>query len=173
MLIGSGWAEKDHVLLPGDEVQGGEVGDQVAFQSAGVVEVELLQALAGREPGGPDSALSAVGVAGGDLTLQAGRQVFLMGPGLGPSPLGEPGRRIAQRGRFQRSGQKDQLAGQARLAVTDFVADSSPVMPAAFKAPNVAGCSSPAVVFASRRSSLSASVNSTECGVHGRYTADS
>ena len=30
-----------HVLFAGDEVQGGEVGDQVAFQAACVVEVEL------------------------------------------------------------------------------------------------------------------------------------
>jgi hypothetical protein len=60
-FAGAGWAEEDHVLLGGDEVQRGEVGDQVAFQAAGVVEVELLDAFAGREPGGPDSALAAVG----------------------------------------------------------------------------------------------------------------
>jgi hypothetical protein len=46
------------------------VGDQVAFQAAGVVEVELLDAFAGREPGGPDPTLAAVGVPRGDLALQ-------------------------------------------------------------------------------------------------------
>jgi hypothetical protein len=34
-----------------------------------VVEVELLQRLAGREAGGADAALPAVGLAGGDLAL--------------------------------------------------------------------------------------------------------
>jgi len=56
------------------------VGDQVAFQSAGMIEVELLDAFAGREPGSPDPAFAAVGVSCGNLALQAGRQVFLMAP---------------------------------------------------------------------------------------------
>src|SRR3954454_6989143 len=51
-LAGARWAEEDHVLAGGDEVQGVQVGDEVAAQSAGVVEVDLLQGLAGREPGG-------------------------------------------------------------------------------------------------------------------------
>ena len=119
-LAGAGWAEKDHVLLTGDEVEGAEVGDQVTFQAAGVVEVELLDALAGREPGGADSFLSAVGVAGGDLALQAGSQILLMGPGFGAGPLGEPGRRVAQRGRFQRSGQEHQLTGQVTVGCHRF-----------------------------------------------------
>jgi hypothetical protein len=45
------------------------VGDGVAFESAGVVEVEFLDALAGREPRRTDPALAAVGVTGGDLAL--------------------------------------------------------------------------------------------------------
>ena len=44
--------------------QGAEVGDQVTSQAAGVVEVEVLQRCVGREPGGFDPALAAVGVAG-------------------------------------------------------------------------------------------------------------
>ena len=71
-LAGAGWAEEHHVVLGGDEVQGAEVRDQVTFEAAGVVEVELLEALAGREPGGADAALPAVGLPGGDLALQAG-----------------------------------------------------------------------------------------------------
>ena len=47
-------------------------------------------ALAGREPGGADAALAAVGLAGGDLALQAGGEELLVGPGLGPGPLGQP-----------------------------------------------------------------------------------
>jgi hypothetical protein len=49
------------------------------FEAAGVVEVELFQALAGREPRCADAALAAVGaagVAGGDLPLQAGDEVL-------------------------------------------------------------------------------------------------
>jgi hypothetical protein len=49
------------------------MGDQVAFQSAGVVEVELLNAFAGREAGSTDSVLAAVGISCGDFALQAGR----------------------------------------------------------------------------------------------------
>ena len=76
--------------------------DLVSFQAAGVVEVELLDAFAGREPGGPDSAFAAVRIPGCDLALQAGRQVFLMAPRFGSGPLGEPARRLPQSGRLQR-----------------------------------------------------------------------
>ncbi len=50
-LAGAGWAEEHHVLLRDDEVQGAQVGEGVAFEAVGVVEVELLEALAGRVPG--------------------------------------------------------------------------------------------------------------------------
>ena len=85
-LAGAGRAEEHDVVLGGDEVQGAQVGDQVAFEAAGVVEVELLQRLAGREPGGADAALTAVGLPGGDLALQAGDQELLVRPGLGAGP---------------------------------------------------------------------------------------
>ena len=90
------------------------MGDGLAFQAAGVVEVEVLQRLAGREPGGPDAALAAVGLAGGDLALQAGGQELLMGPGLVAGPLGQPVDRLAQRGRLQRAGQVRQLGADVR-----------------------------------------------------------
>ena len=44
------------------------MGDELAFEASGVVEVEVLQALAAGKSGGPDSAFAAVAVAGGDLT---------------------------------------------------------------------------------------------------------
>jgi hypothetical protein len=53
-LAGARRAQQQHVLLRGDEVQRAQMGDQVPFEAAGVVEVELLQALAGREPGRGD-----------------------------------------------------------------------------------------------------------------------
>ena len=42
-LAGAWWAEEDDVVAGGDEVQRPEVGDGVAFESAGVIEVELFQ----------------------------------------------------------------------------------------------------------------------------------
>jgi hypothetical protein len=95
-LAGAGRAEEDHVLLRGDEVQGAEVLDQVAFEAAGVVEVELLQGLARGEPGGPDPAVTAVGLPGRHLALQAGDQELLVAPGLRPGSLGQPGHCLQQ-----------------------------------------------------------------------------
>ena len=73
-----------------------EVGDDVALQAALVVEVELLEGLSGREAGRPDADLAAVGLAGGHLALETGGQELLVGPALGPGPLGQaldrPGR---------------------------------------------------------------------------------
>ena len=43
MLTSPGWAEEDDVVFGDHEVQCSEVGDGVAFESAGVVEVELFQ----------------------------------------------------------------------------------------------------------------------------------
>jgi hypothetical protein len=90
-LTGAGRAEEDDVVAGGGEVQGAQVRDDLAFEAAGVVEVELFQRLAGREPGSADAAFSAVGLAGGDLALQAGGQELLMTPGFGTGPLGEAG----------------------------------------------------------------------------------
>jgi hypothetical protein len=90
-----GWSEEDHVVLGGDDVQGSQVGDGVAVESAGVVEVELFQGFSRREAGGADAALPAVGLPCRDFALQAGHQVFFVAPVLGPSPIGEPGRRLA------------------------------------------------------------------------------
>jgi hypothetical protein len=96
VLLGSGWAEKAHVLFAGDEVPRGEVGDQVAFQADGVVEVELLETLragtgqsrssprrparlgrrprvAGRPPGIPRASLRARSARPGRRFSQAGR----------------------------------------------------------------------------------------------------
>ena len=47
--------------------------------------------IAGGEPGGLDPTFAAVGVAGCDLTLQAGGQELLVAPPHGSSPLGHAG----------------------------------------------------------------------------------
>jgi hypothetical protein len=94
-LAGAGWAQEHHVLARGDEVERAQVRDHLPLQGPGVVEVELLQALAGREAGVTDAAFAAVGFSGGDLALQAGGQELLVGPALAASPLGQPGHRLA------------------------------------------------------------------------------
>ena len=112
-LPGARRAQEDDVLLAGDEVQGAQVGDGLPLQSAGVVVVEVLQALARGETGGADPALTAVDLPGGDLALQAGGEELLMGPGLLPGALGQPLDRLPQGGRLQRPGQVLQLAGDS------------------------------------------------------------
>jgi hypothetical protein len=86
--VDNGRAEEDHILLARHEVQGAQVGDDLAFEGTLVLEVEVLQRFSGREACGADAGLAAVGFAGGDLALQAGGQELLMTPGLGPSPFG-------------------------------------------------------------------------------------
>jgi hypothetical protein len=84
VLSGAGRAEEHHVLAGGAEVQRAEVGDDVAFEAAGVVEVELLEALAGREASGVDAALAAMGLACRDLAVQACDQELFVAPGAWP-----------------------------------------------------------------------------------------
>ena len=91
-LAGAGWSEEHDVVFRGDEVQRPQMCDHFSFQAAGVVEVELLQRLAGGEPGGADPAFTAVALAGGDFALQAGDEELLMRPGLGAGAFGEPAR---------------------------------------------------------------------------------
>ncbi len=79
-LAGAGRAEEHDVVAGVDEVEGAEVGDHVALEGALVVEVEVLEGLAGREPGGADADLTAVGLAGRDLAFEAGGEELLVGP---------------------------------------------------------------------------------------------
>ena len=85
--------------------------DVVAFDGSLVVEVEVLDHLAGGEPGGPDPVGRAVGGAGGGLGLQAGGEVFLVGPAVRPGALGEPLSGVPQCGGFQDAGEVGDLAG--------------------------------------------------------------
>ena len=43
MLTSPGWSEEHDVVFGGHEVQRPEVGNGVAFEAPGVVEVKLLQ----------------------------------------------------------------------------------------------------------------------------------
>ena len=112
MLTSPGRPEEDDVIACGDEIQGAEVGDGVAFEATGVVEVEFLQRFSGWESGSPDAALPAVGFSRGDFTLQTRREVFLVSPVLGSGTLGQPAHGLTQGGCLQRSGEVGQLGGQ-------------------------------------------------------------
>jgi hypothetical protein len=70
-VAGAWWPEEDHVVLGGHEVEGAQVGDDLAFEGRLVVEIEVFQGPASGEAGGADAALAAVGLADGDLALQA------------------------------------------------------------------------------------------------------
>ena len=43
MLTSPDWAQKHHVVAGGDKIEGAEVGDGVAFETACMLEVEFLQ----------------------------------------------------------------------------------------------------------------------------------
>ena len=88
-LAGPGWAGEPHVVPGGHEVEGAEVGDGVPLEGVLVGEVEVVERLPGRESGGPDPDLPAVGRPGGHLTFQAGSQELLVGPVLAPSPFAQ------------------------------------------------------------------------------------
>lgn len=58
------------------------MGDDVATHGRLVLEVEVLQGLAGRETGRPDARLPAVALPRRDLALETRDEVLLMAPGL-------------------------------------------------------------------------------------------
>src|SRR4051794_36870958 len=108
-LAGAGWPEQDHVLARVQEVELAEMLDDGLLHAALEGEVELLQALAGREPGGLDAALTAVAVARGDLGREQRFGEALIAPLLLASPLGERRHRPRCRGRLERAEQVRQL----------------------------------------------------------------
>ena len=97
------------------EVEGAQVGDDVTAQGALVVEVEVLQRLAGREAGRPDADLAAVGLPGRDLPLEAGGEELLVAPAVRPGPLGQALHGAGQRGRLQRPAQVGEVGRRLGL----------------------------------------------------------
>ena len=67
-----------------------------------MVEVELLDAFAGREPGVTDPHVGSGGVPGRHFPVQDRCQVFLMGPAVSTGLVGQPGGVVPDPGRFQR-----------------------------------------------------------------------
>jgi hypothetical protein len=87
------------------------MGDHVAFEAALVVEVEVFEALAGRQARGADAVLAAVVLAGGDLALETGGQELLVAPVLCAGPVGQTLDRRRQRWRLERPTQVRDVAG--------------------------------------------------------------
>jgi hypothetical protein len=102
--------EQDHVLLGVQEVELAEVLDDGLLDRALEGEVELLERLAGGEPGGLDAALAAVALARGHLGRKQRLGEALIAPGLVASPLGE----LRQRPRGGRSLQRPEQVRQLR-----------------------------------------------------------
>jgi hypothetical protein len=80
--------QEGYVLFGGDEFERAQASDGVVFEGALVFKVELFQRFTGREACRANPALTAVGLAGGDLTLQAGRQKLFMAPVLRAGAIG-------------------------------------------------------------------------------------
>ena len=78
-LAGSGRAEQHDVAGLGEESARGQGGDLLANGGLGV-PVEVLEGLAGGEPGGADPQLSAGGAAGGHFPFEHGGEVVLVCP---------------------------------------------------------------------------------------------
>ena len=93
------------------------MGDLLAFEAAGVVEVELLQRLAGREPGSPDAALAAVGFSGGDSRC---RQAARNSSWVQPSALARSASRateVRRVGAFSARVRKASSAARSRVGL--------------------------------------------------------
>ena len=103
-FAGAGRAEQHDVAGLGEERAGGQGGDLLADGGLGV-EVEVLEGLAGGEPGGPDPQLGAGGVAGGDFPLEHGGEVVLVGPAGVAGLVGQPGGGFGDPRCLQRGGQ--------------------------------------------------------------------
>jgi len=106
------WPEEDDVLFRLDEVEGAEVGDDVPADRALVVVVEVLEGLAGRQPGGPDPGLAAMALAGRDLALETGREILLVALGVSPGPLGQPGGGVEERRCLQGPAEVGEVGGR-------------------------------------------------------------
>src|SRR5687768_3173192 len=91
-LASPGWAEQDNIRSFGEECAGGQVRDGVAFEAGLMVEAEVLERFAGREPCGPGPGFGSGCFAGGDFPGEDRGEVFLMGPAAVSGLVGEPGR---------------------------------------------------------------------------------
>ena len=112
-LAGAGRAEQHDVAGLGQERAGGERGDLLTDGGL-VVPVEVVEGLAGREPGPADALRGAGCVAGGDFAFEHGGEVVLMGPAGVAGLVGEPGGGLGDPRRLQRGGEVVDLLDRVR-----------------------------------------------------------
>jgi hypothetical protein len=93
-FAGAGQAEQHDVLAAGEEVELAEVQHRLPSEAGLESEVELLQRLARRKPGGLDARLAAVAVAAVGLGLQDRGDELFIGPLLGACAVGELRQRL-------------------------------------------------------------------------------
>jgi hypothetical protein len=74
-----------------------------------VVPVEVVEGLAGREPGGADALLGPGRVAGGDFAFEHCGEVVLMGPAGVTGLVGEPGGGLDDSWRLEGGGEEVDL----------------------------------------------------------------
>ena len=117
-LAGAGRAEQHHVLAGVEEVELAQVLDDLLLDRALEGEVELLQGLSGREAGGLDPRLAAVGLARGDLGGEHRLEELLVRPLLFAGPLGELGRRSGRGRRLERAEEVGELGGLAHAGIS-------------------------------------------------------
>jgi hypothetical protein len=127
-LAGAGWSQEQDVVPGDDEVERPEVGDELTLESAGVVEVEVLRALAAGEAGSADPTFTAVAVSCGDLALQAGDEELLVRPALGPARARSASRSTQSRnvGALSARVRKATSAVRSRVGVTVLAAIRRP-----------------------------------------------
>jgi hypothetical protein len=87
------------------------VRELLARQAAQMRQVEFLDRLDRGETGGADASLAAVGFAGGDLSLQAGDQVFQVRPRLGAGAFGQTLGGVQQGRGLHGAGEEGQVRG--------------------------------------------------------------
>ena len=92
------------------------MGDDVAAHAALVLEVEVLEGLAGREAGRLDAGLAAMGLAGRHLAFEAGGQEVLVAPGIGPGPFRQTFHPGQKRRVLEFPAQIDEVPGAAHAA---------------------------------------------------------
>ena len=92
-LAGARWSQEDDVLGLGQEVELGEVGDDLALDARLDREVEVVERLCRREAGGLHPGRPAVAVARADLLGEDRREIRLVVPALVAGPGGKPRRR--------------------------------------------------------------------------------
>jgi hypothetical protein len=98
-------SQEDDVLGFQQEVELGQVEDELLAERALEAEVEVVQGLDRRQPGGLDAQLPAGGLPGQDLFLQHRGQVALVRPAFDAGPLGQRGGRSPDARCLQRPGQ--------------------------------------------------------------------